>query len=405
MKKKTILLLSFLLFVFNQNKAQQMLVENLQGPITANELTAFKKFAKAFVPAKSNLGNAWVYGTSGSAMEAIGVMYEATHDNELLDILIQLADKALLARNNPVNGRVLWNGKRELCWPNKSNTVIDSLYSGSENGDIVAHIAYCAKLIIKNKSLWNTKVTTGDPNQFGETYIKRANTYLTEMDKTLQTYIIPYFVQKESLKFYWPDLPAWKAIGPRYAGDGNKPIPWNQQAMLTGGFQRMAECYDLLNQQPKKVALYDQIVKTSVDWFISQLVPYKSAAGFDCYKWSYPVNDFAGKYIEDVPHAGYDVLGITRNYTRAAYAIPKKVMVGLANTAQYVIYNEKEKSFSARVDGLNGAKQSRKSIGAYFLYLSAFNPELYTIIANATIENAKTKMEDCAMILTLKPEK
>ena len=379
-----------------QLSAQNLLIEQLHGPVTKNEIAAFKAYIQQAQPSFDNIGNDWVYGTSGSTMEAMGMMYEVTKDTSILNHMIRFADVGLHIRNHADTGRILWTGKRELCWPNKSATGPDAPSSGSENGDVIAHIAYCAKLIILTKNLWDQKVSIGDTYQFGNTYIARAKKYITELDRTVTSYLLPNFVGKD-YRFYWPNQAKWVALGPRYKKDGGKGIPWNQQAMLAGGFQRLAECYELLHEQPKKVALYDTIVKTYADWFVSQLVPY-DVAGHACYKWSYAVNDTALKYMEDQGHGGYDVWGLCRAYERKACRIRTEVMEQLANTVLYVM-NKGEGLFSKKVDGSNG---TQNYLGASYMHLARFRPQLYDIIASANLQQAKAKANYFAQILLIK---
>ena len=131
--------------------------------------------------------------------------------------MIRFADAALACRNDPMNGRVMWTGKRELCWPNKTLTAEDAAYSGSESGDVIAHIAYCAELILRIPALWTNTVPIGDPRGYGATYRARALKYVTEMDRSIDTFIVPWFVRtSESNHFRWPDSPLYRALGPRY---------------------------------------------------------------------------------------------------------------------------------------------------------------------------------------------
>ncbi|MDP4292182.1 MAG: hypothetical protein Q8908_13960, partial [Bacteroidota bacterium] len=299
-----------------------MKIESLDGPVLQSEISAFKAYMKSLKdPVPDNIGNNFVYGKCGTNTESLGIMYEISHDQEILDQMIRYADLMLNARNNPVSGRIIWTGKREPCWPNKKAVAADSVYSATENGDIIAHIAYCAKLIIQDKNLWNQKVVTGDPFQFGKTYIERARTYLKECNKTIDEFILPNFVKEGSLQFIFP-------VSEKFGFDARskmslgKPVPWNQQTMLAGGFQRLAECFELLGEEPQRVKLYDYIVKTSVTSFLKSLVRYQ-VNGHDCYKWSYSADDPALKYGEDAGHGGYDILGVFRAYQRNNYHLSK----------------------------------------------------------------------------------
>src|SRR5437868_383240 len=88
------LLLSLLSFQ-NGLTAAELIVESTSGPVTAKEIAAFKSFmAEANFPA-SNVHNAMVYGSGGAEVEALGLMYEVTGDQEILDRMIVFSDRML----------------------------------------------------------------------------------------------------------------------------------------------------------------------------------------------------------------------------------------------------------------------------------------------------------------------
>src|SRR5262245_54682436 len=126
----------------------EMLIESLEGPVTSKEIAAFKAYMRERPTSDNNVGNDRVYGDAGKDTEALGMVYEISHDVEVLDQMIRFADDALACRNDATNGRMIWTGKRELCWPNSATNSKTAAYSGSENGDAISHIGYCAKLIL-----------------------------------------------------------------------------------------------------------------------------------------------------------------------------------------------------------------------------------------------------------------
>jgi len=139
-------------------KAQQMVVESLNGPVTQKEIDAFKTYMtqKVQLPEKGS-GNVWVFGYAGKAIEACGLMYEATHDIAILDRMIYYCDAALAGRNDlaPANkgGQLkVWTGKIEPVWPSGTGRPAGA---GVEQGSVLAHMAFCAKLILQNPSIWN----------------------------------------------------------------------------------------------------------------------------------------------------------------------------------------------------------------------------------------------------------
>jgi hypothetical protein len=377
-------------------RAANLVIENVDGPVTAREIAAFKVFMPGESASGNNAGNRWVYGSAGKDMEALGMVYEISKDRELLDQMIRFADAALACRNDSSTGRVIWTGQRELCWPNARPNAGDQKYSGSENGDVIAHIACCAKWILKTPALAGEKVGIGDPHGYGATYRQRALTYVREMDRTIDSFILPWFVSATDSNHYrWPDTP-------RYTTNrGGTPIPWNQQTMLSGGFLRQAECHELLADDPARVKKYYQIVRANLDWFLSDL-HLESRGAHPVFDWGYSL----GRRSEDVPHGGYDIWGLCRAYETGKFGIPAATMTNFANTLYYVVYDPTNQTFHMRVDGKDANKAARKSIAASWSLLAEFGPaatpDLYHVVAEANRESAQSRPLEAAFILWLK---
>lgn len=379
----------------------EMVIDSLDGPVTPHEIKAFKDYIQALAPPKDNVHNAMVYGSGGAAAEAMGQMYEITQDPAILDRLIQFADQFLAARNDPASGRIVWTGKRERVWPNKLPTDDIAQYTGTENGDVIAHIALAAELILQSKPQWNSKAAAGDPLGYGPTYLERARTYIRECDRTIDTFILPHFVQNGTHRYYFPTSELYGTLGERYAAARGQPVPWNQQMMLNGGFQRLAVCHEITGDDPPRVGRYDQIVKASVQWFFEDMVPYE-VQGHKCYKWSYVSEDKSLRHVEDMGHASYDVL-VCRPYAGGRYEISQEKMLALANTVRYVIAQADGK-FAWQVDG-STKKPPRSNLPPTFLALSDVLPELYPLIATADLPRAKSDPATAAAILWTKHQR
>lgn len=379
--------------------AAAMTIDSTEGAITQNEINSYKAFIATLPLPVNNWDpaiNDFCYKNTGHAVESMGILYEKTRDISILNSMINFADRMLAARNDPGTGRILWTGNRELCWPNRAPGDAMEKYSGSENGDVIAHIAYCAKLILQNSSLWNTTVSIGDTFGYGTTYKARAQKYITELDKTMDTFITPNFVRSSDKKFYWPNSTAFADAG----GNAGNAIPWNQQMMLNGGYQRLAECHEILGDNPSKVAEYDNIVRTSVSWFTSELVSYQKN-GYDVYKWSYTPGDATLRYIEnsDDAHGAYDVLGMYRAFKRGTYGVAHSTMAKFANTVKQVI-STGAGTFYTSVDG-TGTTTSR--LYSEWMYLTPFDTSIYPILCNSSeLAYAAGKSDHFAMIMWVK---
>ena len=359
-----------------------MVIESLHGPIRHEELRSFEAFMKAYPHPKSNLGNAMVYGSGSKAAEALGVMYRATGDRALLNLMLGFTDQMLACRNDPRTGRVIWTGKRALCWPNKPAGAANAGYSGTENGDVMAHIALAAKLILEHPAMAHQVVPDGDPHHFGKTYGERAGTYVTACDRTIDTFLLPHFVNRQTHAYHWPTSAKFGAIGPHYEKMRGRGIPWNQQMMLNGAFRRLADCHRLLGDAPRRVATYRQIVRTSVQAFAASLVHYQ-VDGHDCVKWSYAVSDKTLHHMEDTAHAGYD-LHVLGAYEDGGFGLKRETMMALAHTIRYVIFKGGSQ-ISRRVDGSGGVWPFRFG---YYLAYARLDPALYPMLSEAARRRA-----------------
>ncbi|MCX7045764.1 MAG: hypothetical protein NTX50_09815 [Candidatus Sumerlaeota bacterium] len=365
--------LVFILYGRALQSAEPMMLEKLEGPPTAKEVQAFKGFMQEAQPPANNIRNAMVYGSGGVGVEALGRMFELCGDVELLDRMIAFTDRMLSGRNDPTTGVIVWTGGRELVWPNAAPVNGKPVYSGTENGDVAGHIAYTAKLILQNRKLWEAKIPGGDLFGFGATYLERAKTYVREMDRTTDEFILKWIVKPDTLRYYFPDSPLYDAV--TKPGAANSPVPWNQQMMLNNGFQRLAECHEILDDDAARVKRYDAIVKASVDWFFSS-VKRLEVKGRPCYQWTY-VAENPMRHYEDTGHGSYDVMGLVRAYASGRYGITAEMMAPLANTVTCILAQPGGK-FATRVDGTVGARGAG-GLGGNWIDLCEFEPGLFPI--------------------------
>src|SRR5207245_609505 len=120
-------------------------------------------------------------------------------------------------------------------------------------GDIIGHIAYAAKLILSNKSIWDKKVPK-NVFGYGATYLERAKRYVLEMDKSAD-WIEKWLVNPKTLRQHWPSSELFNSDA-RSWGNRGRAVPWNQQMMLNNGFQRLSECHRILGDDSDRVKRY-----------------------------------------------------------------------------------------------------------------------------------------------------
>jgi len=324
----------------------ELIVENLNGAITQNEIKFFKEHIAAVEPPKYAGGNVYVYGNPGKLLEACGLMYEATQDQQILDRMIYFADALLAGRNDLApaeNGgqQIAWTGKIEPMWPS-SKPGITPADGGMASGSALAHLLYAAKLILGKSEIWSRHVPFGDVHHFGSSYRERALTYVREADLVAEKWLLARYVRADK-KFYFPAAP--NTYKP------NEACPWNQMFMFTNGLVRLSACHELLNDAPDKVKTYDELVKVNINWFKQNVEPYSSPLGTPCWKFNYALVS----RIEDTNHFAYESEGMWLAYTAGKYGVTLSDMTIMANTYfDVVLATVKDGRFAGNVDGSTG---------------------------------------------------
>jgi hypothetical protein len=331
-----------------------LLIESLTGPVTSNEISAFKAFMKAQTPPRTPWGanhNAWAFGSGGRNLEAMGMMYEVSGDLEILNQMIRWADECVSQRNDLMPAdrggqRVMWTGKIEKVWCPEAPTHRNAKYSGCETEDTIAHIVYCSKLLLQHRELWPATVPDGDPFHYGASYKDRALNYLAKCDEANDEYFVKWFIQPGTHLIRDPEnQPVWKAIN-------NNLNAINRQMMFDGGFQRLAECHEILGDAPERVKLYDAIVKASVHECLEGIKNFQPGVvnGHKVYNWHYFPWSNNTNLSESTGHAAYDALGLHRAFQRPVYALKLEDLMPIANTMAYVIYKGSN-TYASTVDG------------------------------------------------------
>ncbi|RUS31712.1 hypothetical protein BC938DRAFT_477246 [Jimgerdemannia flammicorona] len=382
-------------------RATKLRIESLTGKVTATELANFAGFVRQLTLPKTALENVIADGFSGRNIQAMGMVYELSRDPQLLDTMIANADAMLKLRNDPNKGRVMWTGKRDLVWITEPERDIHAGYAGAENGDTIGHIAYTAKLILENPCLLNRTVTIGNKYGFGKTYYDRAHTYIYELERTMDTYIIPWFINNNTLTEIYPKNVRFPTtdIDTHFGG----PLPWNQMMMLNNGLQRLAEAHELLGDNPEKVSYYDSLVNRSIHYMTDHFLK-RTSRGHDTYLILYlaeqrfrPKGSSVSTHGELTEiHLLYDVWGLIRGYHRAnnKYGISKDLLTRVANTISYSLVHRDGK-FGAYCDGTGSVHHLP---GPYLLY-SEFNSDGYLSLAKVM---AKHQALDVASVLYMK---
>ena len=374
-------------------QAQNMVINSLSGPVTQNEINSFITFMQGQTTPQTPWGavngttgdhNEWADGTPGRELEAMGEMFEISSNMTILNQMISWSDICVSQRNDlmtATNGgqRAMWTGKIDEVWcPNEPSSA-NAKYAGCENEDTEGHLAYCAKLILKNPYIWNLTVPDGNPFGYGVTYFQRATNYLAKCDQANQEYSLKWFIQSGTSLIIAPSSNAWTVFDENVNAN-------NRQMMFTSGFQRLAEAHEILGDNPALVAQYDAIVKASVSQCLNGMVnfpgnPY-TVKGQQTYKWGYDPTSTTGIETTEI-HAEYDIIGVWRAFNRTTYGFTLPSLVPFANTMADVIYLGTN-TFAGNVDGSGG---TQSPIYSGWIYPADWNPQVYTTVAGVAYTN------------------
>ena len=360
---------------------RDMVLEGLDGDVTTNEYQSFiDKLQYLPPPPTNNIGNLMVDERDGARIHGLQTFYAFTHDRRVLDMAVVWSDAFLHARNDPTNGRVMWTGKRELCWPNKATNDPIALYSGAENGDVIEHTVNTARLILESPDVWNL---TAPPDQFGlgATYLDRTRTYVRECQRSAETTIVPWFVRntKDGYRLYRSDAPDYVKL---YNETG--PLPWNQQQELVGALLRLAQCHRLLNDGNTNIAYYEKIATDAAAWFFASALPV-SVSNRVCYLWSYGLPRDPASRPEVTYESDYDMF-LFRTW-QANLGPTRLQMQRLINTARFLMYLGTNR-ISGYINGTsdnNSSRHERRYFEYEWIELSVLDHEFYHLAANAIL--------------------
>ncbi|MDE3100575.1 MAG: hypothetical protein KGJ88_13985, partial [Verrucomicrobiota bacterium] len=372
--------------------AASLAIDSLAGAITQNEIDSFKAYMAAQVPPPTPWGalnatthNAWCDGAGGNNLEAMGLMYEATGDINILTNMIYWADTCVSERNDLMAAT---NGGQRICW----DGVIDKIWvaqdlattnpsTGCETGDAQGHMAYAALLILQNPSLWNQTVPDGDPYGYGTTYFQRATNYVQKCDEANNQYCLKYFVQPGTYLIVDPTNSAWKGLD----------TPNNRQSMWYVGFGRLAQCHEILGDNPSLATEYENIGKAASGQCINGMAGYHPTTvnGDAVYDWGYYPFDVYPNHLENVGHGAYDMYGVWRAYDRSVYGYTLSTVKPFAN-ALVDVMNIATNSFSGAVDGTGTAQNYMQQ---QWLWLADLRASVYDVVAQADYVSGRYKSD------------
>ncbi|SCV73937.1 BQ2448_6367 [Microbotryum intermedium] len=371
-----------------------------KGNVTRLEIESALGLLSRIPPVWVNgIGNVLANGYLGEASRAAGQMYQVTGDRRALDLTLQMAENTHWLQNDPVNGTVMWTGRRDPVWPTTAlaaNPKAQLQYAGSENGYIVGNMILPALYILKQPCLWNMTPTRvggwAGPSKFNanNTYLDRARELIAAGRLTYDVYFVPWFFDKNG-NVIQPNDPRWNLVGD--AGSSNKaglPMAFNRRALLLDGMSKLASAYEHPMMLDAPVTeYYDQLIKTNLRTFVNDMERTKTLNGtLPSYDWDYVVGKNNTEEVRGI-HGWFDVYWFFMSWQRNAayYNMTTDLMTALANTMQYTIY-QGNNTFSGFVDGHSTVAEPAVTVlSAGWAYYAYWLPEWFATVANANSVN------------------
>ncbi len=324
---------------------KRMSVKSLDGPVTKEEIQSFIDYIKTLKPQLTNNDNEWVQGKSGESLKAMSLVYDIAPREEILNKMLSFCDALLSIGKKKADGQVTWKG------------------GGGAQGDVVGHLANCAKQILKTKAIYK-KVAPGDG---GKTYLDKAKHYLAVAEQSTDQNILGSLLQQRNDNhMFFSKKSSYKP---------GEEVPWNQQMMFNYAFVNLAQAYELLGNAKDKVRRYDKIVQSNIDWFFKDGVTDRKVKNRLVYDWGYAMPQKTG---EDSNHGSLDVAGLYRLYQSGRYEIDAKHFVPIANTIMDVV-RLGNRHYAGRLNGTssggNSADTNRLRSG--FMFMALFRPDAY----------------------------
>lgn len=406
--------------------ATNQMIYSATGEMTKEEIESCKGYLLNRLKAATGpvYNNGYMYGAEGRNLHSCIQMYEITLDLFFLNRAIECLDAAYYYRNGQPGGdgftvrpfnkvADVWVYKNE----NSSYTDESDRYyytAAVEQGEALEHFAYAAKLILKNKDIWNVPVAAGDRYGYGMTYKERALKYLEICDKTYDDWLCR-FVHEGDNVFYSLDS----------NGTPTSPIPFNQSFMGCDGLDKMAQCHALLDglgeggDHKLRAETYDRIVGDNLKFFVSEAWMDDTLVDGKSYLQWYYNCDYASKKIEDITHGSFDAYILYNIYAGGRHndedlglktglgidGIGMKPLVReVANTLTDLVFGKGKNADGVFPYRINGkyftdekpaeAPKGDDYIRAYYYYLAEFRPDFADMILEINGNKSLTNIQD-----------
>lgn len=361
---------------WNEPAAKYLVLENIEGEITENEIQGIKQYLLEYQLPTHNYMNYYFRKRMNSYM--MEWLYKKTADKALLDKAIQVAQRAIEYRNDNF-GRYKISYDREIAplWPNYKEVEV---YEDGTVGLVPGASAFAGlpavtvpiRIIAKNPELWEQKLN-------GKTYYEIALGLIDEALKTID-YTYDVFVGDDNLIRYPNTLLREEWHGKVYI--------YNRVFPVISGSIPLIEAMERFDIHKDKIEQINKVNQSMLDYLKSDMTFY----GTDDVPYvSYPYSQAAQdknpdkEQVEDFMHGSFDSRDFQLFYLSGRYDFNEKFVYAMANTLVDRVAKGNGK-FSDRIDGNAKAKLFKTPISYDgFIWYAKYRPEVYDLIIHHII--------------------
>ncbi|MFY0650603.1 MAG: T9SS type A sorting domain-containing protein [Cyclobacteriaceae bacterium] len=374
---------------WNDPASKFMILENVNGDLTSNEIKGLKQYAlNAWLPTHNDF-NYYFRKRMNSYM--IEWLYKTDKDIDLLNRAITIARRAVAYRNDNICNvndlytcyQISYDRSIAPVWPNYKELEIyedgtHGLAPGASGFAGLPMITIPVRMIAENSNIWSLEFE-------GKSYRDIANELAGEAQKTID-YTYDVFVGDDHLIRYPSTMQ-------RTEWHGNVYI-YNRVFPVMSGAIPLLESYEIFETHQDKIEEIDRVNQAMIDYLIDDMTFFQ-VNGKECVR--YPYSDEAQEknpdQAEDFTHGSFDSRDFQLFYKSGRYDFDERYVNAMANTLVEVLDNG-DGTFKERLNGSgNVTKGTPISYDGYVWYAS-YRPEVYKIIVNHILEKNIAKKGD-----------
>jgi len=316
-----------------------LVLSNIDGPVTHDEIAAFNKYYPHFEIPENNDDKKMSWDLA-QFIHSLLFMYEMTNDIQYLDYAIVCADQAIKAKRTSDIDYVTQKVIPGWAYLNREFTNANgpALYNNVVGNATIIRALGRVSLAIKASNL-------------DDRYQRKAQAYIYSSIETINAFLgTPEWFNSKKNIFHFPNSKRHDKV---LNGVRGLALAHNRQLLMGSAMLFVLQYYEASGKKFPYEKEYTKVVDSTANYFWSKAKAKKKAGQISYYTWLYREKGKKGKKprLEDVGHGGYDVKALSHIYKGRGIGSPEK-MRGLASTLiDRMLIDPKNQRFSYYIDG------------------------------------------------------